>query len=204
MMLGNKLAKWFYEFGYRHTKMPWDVGPRTELVELIESGRIEPCRAIDLGSGTASNCIFLAQHDFEVTGVDYAKSAIELGRARARKAGVSVDFILDDLTDLHHVNGTFDLLVDYGTLDDLPPKKRDLYMKNILPLTHQDSWFLLFCFEWSPRWWERPLFDRMALEPGEVKRRFGDYFEIERISGTKRPDFSRFPPGYGVYLMKRK
>ncbi|MFX1416304.1 MAG: class I SAM-dependent methyltransferase [Promethearchaeota archaeon] len=203
MMVGNRLAKWFYEFGYRHMKMPWDVGPRTELMELVESGRIEPCRAIDLGSGTASNCIFLARHDFEVTGVDYSKSAIELGQARARRAGVSVDFILDDLTDLHHVNGTFDLLVDYGTLDDLPPKERDLYVKNILPLTHQASWFLLFCFEWHPRWWEGPLFDRMAMKPGEVERRFGSFFEIERISGTKTPNFSKYPPGYGVYLMKR-
>jgi hypothetical protein len=71
MMLGNKLAKWFYEFGYRHTKMPWDVGPRTELVELIESGRIEPCRAIDLGSGTASNCMLNQQSNWAV--LEHAK-----------------------------------------------------------------------------------------------------------------------------------
>jgi cyclopropane fatty-acyl-phospholipid synthase-like methyltransferase len=84
-----------------------------------------------------------------VTGVDYAKSAIKLGRSRARKAGVSVTFIEDDLTDLRHIKGTFDLLVDYGTLDDLSPKERDLYVKNVLPLTHPDTIFLLFCFEWA-------------------------------------------------------
>ncbi len=203
IMLGKKLAKWFYEFGYRYKLMPWDIGPRSELVELVKCGRIEPGRAVDLGSGTASNCIFLAKHGFDVTGVDYAKSAVELGRAKARKAGVSVDFIVDDLTDLRHITGTFDLLVDYGTLDDLSPKDRDLYVKNVLPLTHPNTLFLLFCFEWPPRWWEGPLFDRMAMRPGEVERRFGNYFEIERISGTKKPDFSKYPPGYGVYLMKR-
>ncbi|MFW9814196.1 MAG: class I SAM-dependent methyltransferase [Candidatus Thorarchaeota archaeon] len=202
-MLGRRLVKWFYEFGYRHKLVPWDIGPRSELVELVEGGQITPGRAIDLGSGTASNCIFLAQHGFDVTGVDYAESAIKLGRIRARKAGVSVTFILDDLTDLRHVTGTFDLLVDYGTLDDLPPSERSLYTKNILPLTHPNTLFLLFCFEWSPRWWERPIFDRMAMKPGEVEFRFGNYFEIERISGRKTPDFSKFPPGYGVYLMKR-
>ncbi|MFW9893872.1 MAG: class I SAM-dependent methyltransferase [Candidatus Thorarchaeota archaeon] len=202
-MLGKRLAKWFYEFGYRHKLVPWDSGPRSELVELVESGHIAPGRAIDLGSGTASNCIFLAQHGFDVTGVDYARSAIELGRTRARKAGVSVDFIVDDLTNLRHVTGTFDLLVDFGTLDDLPPSERSLYIKNVLPLTHPNTLFLLFCFEWPPRWWERPLFDRMAMKPGEVELRFGNYFEIERISGRKIPDFSKFPPGYGVYLMKR-
>ncbi|MFW9964849.1 MAG: class I SAM-dependent methyltransferase [Candidatus Sifarchaeia archaeon] len=202
-MIGKRLAKWFYEFGYRHGLVPWDIGPRSELVELVESGRVRPGKAIDLGSGTASNCIFLAQHGFDVTGVDYAKSAIALGYRRARQAGVSVDFIVDDLTDLRNIKGTYDLLVDYGTLDDLPPKERNLYVKNVLGLTHAETLFLLFCFEWSPRWWERPLFDRMAMRPGEVEQRFGNYFEIERISGTRTPDFSKYPPGYGVYLMKR-
>ena len=44
------------------------MAARQELVELVESGRIKPCKAIDLGSGTASNCVFLAQRGFDVTG----------------------------------------------------------------------------------------------------------------------------------------
>ena len=81
--------KWFYEVLYRYFRAPWDIGPREELVALVESGRIQPCRTIDLGSGTASNCIFLAQHGFEVTGVDYSEAAVKLGRKRAQEAGVS-------------------------------------------------------------------------------------------------------------------
>ena len=114
--------KWFYEVVYQYFRAPWDIGEREELVNLVENGRIKPCRTIDLGSGTASNCIFLAQHGFEVTGIDYAESAIELGRNRAKEAGVSVNFMVDDLTELKNVEGVFDFLVDYGTLDDL--KKR--------------------------------------------------------------------------------
>jgi len=57
-------VKAFYDFLYRHARAPWDLGPRRELVEVVESGRIRPCRAIDLGCGTASNAIFLAQHGF--------------------------------------------------------------------------------------------------------------------------------------------
>ncbi len=52
--------KLFYELGYRFFRMPWDMGPRKELVKLVESRRIVPCRAIDLGCGTGSNAIFLA------------------------------------------------------------------------------------------------------------------------------------------------
>jgi cyclopropane fatty-acyl-phospholipid synthase-like methyltransferase len=192
--------KWFYEIMYSRFRAPYDIGPRKELVELVESKRLRPCKAIDLGSGTASNCIFLAQHEFEVTGVDFASAAIELGRRRAAQAGVMVNFVEDDLTDLQHVTGAFDLLVDYGTLDDLSSRNRELYMQNVLPLTHPSSQFLLYCFEWSPRWWERYFF--IACKPGEIKRRFGPHFEIEPYAaGTTG---SWLMPGWAVYLMTRK
>jgi SAM-dependent methyltransferase len=199
--------KWLYEMMYRYSfvPIPYDVGPREELVRLVESGRLEPCRAIDLGSGTASNAIYLAQHGFEVTGTDFATGAIELGRARAREAGAEVTFIQDDLTNLQHIHGTFDLLVDYGTLDDLTPSQRDLYVRNVVPLARPGSLFLLFAFEWEPRWWER-WFTRLgaavALEPGEVERRFGQDFEIERLSKTETG--STFMPATVTYLMQRK
>jgi cyclopropane fatty-acyl-phospholipid synthase-like methyltransferase len=201
------LMKLFYETTYRHFRAPWDIGPRRELVDLVEDGQLQPGRAIDLGSGTGSNSIYLAQHGFDVTGVDYAQAAVEESRTKAEAAGVDVTFWVDDLTELRHVDGTFDLLVDYGTLDDLVSKDRDLYMENVLPLTRPGSRFLLYCFEWQPRWWERLLFrvaffGAMAMEPGEIERRFGEHFEIERIA--REVDYSNWPPGYAVYLMTRK
>jgi SAM-dependent methyltransferase len=178
--------KWFYNMMYRYSfvPIPYDIGPREELVSLVESGRVKPCRAIDLGSGTASNVIYLARHGFDVIGIDYSPAAIELGRIRALEAGVEVKFIEDDLTNLQHVNSTFDLLVDYGTLDDLRIPQRDLYLNNVLPLSHQGSLFLLYCFEWWPLWWERPIIDRLGvvMRPGEVESLFGEYFEIERLA----------------------
>jgi cyclopropane fatty-acyl-phospholipid synthase-like methyltransferase len=199
-----RVAKHLYSFGYRHFRAPWDGGgPRAELVELVESGRLPPCKAIDLGSGTGWNCIFLAQHGFDVTGVDYAPGAIDLGRRRAAEAGVTVAFVEDDLTDLRRVSGAFDLLVDYGTLDDLAAEARDLYVQNVLPLTHPGSRFLLYCFEWPTRWWEK-FFPPMQLLPGEVERRFSQWFEIERVAGTTDLDLSKFQPGSATYLMTRK
>ena len=193
--------KTFYEIIYSHFRAPWDIGPRRELVELVESGRIKPCKAIDLGSGTASNCIFLAQHGFQVTGVDFASTAVELGKDRAAEAGVMVDFIQDDLTDLKNVSGSFDLLVDYGTLDDLHPSQRDLYLQNVLLLTHPGSLFVLYCFEWQPRGWEHLVYDRLALRLNEANERFSRYFEIEKIAGEQ--NLTGFPRGWSVYLMMR-
>ncbi len=55
-------------------------------MQLVESRRVAPCRALDLGCGTGSNAVFLAQHEFDVTGVDYATSAIEKARQKADAA----------------------------------------------------------------------------------------------------------------------
>ncbi|MFX0105824.1 MAG: class I SAM-dependent methyltransferase [Candidatus Hodarchaeota archaeon] len=194
------MIKFIYEFLYRYFRAPWEIGPREELVSLVTDGKIKSCKVIDLGCGTASNCIFLAKHGFDVTGVDFSPAAIQKGRTMARKSKVKVNFVVDDLTNLQHVKGTFDFLVDYGTFDDLNPKDRILYIKNILPLTHKGTKFLLFCFEWPLRGWERLLMrlkviGALSLEPGEVLQRFGKFFEIKQINVKKY---------VATYLMTRK
>ncbi len=143
--------KLFYEMTYRYLRAPWDTGAREELVSLVKSGRIQPARAIDLGCGTGANTVYLAQQVFDMTGVDYAPAAIEKAQARAREAGVQVNFFVDDLTNLRLASGTFDFLLDYGVLDDLRPRQRELYLRNMLPLTRSGSQYLLWGFEYSIR-----------------------------------------------------
>jgi SAM-dependent methyltransferase len=193
-----------YELIYRNPSIsiPWESGPREALVSLVQSGRVKPCRAIDLGCGTATNVIFLTQNGFDVTGVDFIPAAIEIGRFKLQQAGARANLVVDDLTNLQHINGTFDLLVDYGTLDDLSTSRRDLYMKNVLPLTHPGSLFLLFCGEWTPRWWERMFLDGAALKPGEVECRFGEHFNVEVLS--REETGSVFMPMWATYLLTRK
>jgi SAM-dependent methyltransferase len=195
--------KLFYEVIYRYFRAPWDIGAREELLLLVNSGRIKPCRAIDLGCGTGANAIYLAQNGFEVTGVDFAEAAIDKAKARALDADVHVEFIVDDLTNLRHVSGRFDFLLDYGVLDDLRLPQREPYVQSMLALTHARSHYLLWGFEYPMRWWERflPFYD-IPFSLGEIEQRFGPYFEIEKIAGSL--DWSRFPPGYAAYLMIRK
>jgi cyclopropane fatty-acyl-phospholipid synthase-like methyltransferase len=122
-----------------------------------------------------------------VTGLDFSPTAIKLARDRARAAGVEATFLKDDLTDLRYVNGTFDLLMDFGALNDLNQKERDLYMNNVLPLSHLGSHYILMCFE-------------NKLTPEEVERRFGEHFSIETLVRKSESVFSRT---IAIYLMTR-
>lgn len=195
--------KAFYEIGYRYVRMPWEGGPRAELVDLVESGGIQPCRAIDLGCGTGSNAIYLAQRGFGVSGVDFASAAIAKARRRAASAGVSVSFVVDDLTRLRGVSGVFDFLLDYGTFDDLTPDDRERYLESLLRLSHAGSRYLLWCFEYQMRWWEHVIpFFPPPLAPDEAQRRFSSHFSIERIAGERHS--AGWPPGWTAYLMTRR
>src|SRR4026207_465646 len=62
----------------------WGSGtPDPTVVEMIEWGAIEPARALEIGCGTGTNAIYLAEHGFDVVGVDVAPVAIEKARSRA-------------------------------------------------------------------------------------------------------------------------
>jgi len=185
------MKKWFYEFVYRFVPGDWIFGSTSKIesfVELAIDGRIEPGRTITLGCGVGRESIYLARKGFDVIGLDFSPTAIKRARRRAKAAGVEVQFILDDLTNLQHVSGTFDLVTDFGALNDLNQAARDLYMENVLPLMHQGSQYLMFCFE------------RM-LPSDEVLRRFGEHFTIEELD---RSPGNRFPGGLALYFMERK
>jgi SAM-dependent methyltransferase len=77
--------------------LPWDTGmPDPMLVQLIElSHAIAPGRTLEIGCGTGTNALYLAQRGFEVVGVDIAAAAVEQARAKAhgRCRFETVDFL---------------------------------------------------------------------------------------------------------------
>lgn len=176
------MSRW-YDWLYRIMKwfrvpVHWVFGTHPEIVELAESGRVKPGRAIDLGCGTGREVIFLAGQGFEATGVDISPTAIGMARKAADAAGVEAKFVVDDLTQLSHVTGTFDLILDYGALNDLSREQRDAYMTQVLPLAADGSQLVLMCFD-------------NKLSQVEIAQRFGDAYTIEADSlkgetGTRR------------------
>jgi SAM-dependent methyltransferase len=198
--------KAFYELWYRFGTPPWVGQARAELVQLVETGDLQPGRAIDLGCGEGDNAIFLAQHGFQVTAVDFSAAAIDKAKAKARRAGIDVEFLIDDLTQLANVSGQFDLLVDYGTFDDLSTRDRAAYVDQVLSLAKPGAKFLLWCFEWELKGWERLAmavlpFGNIALRPGEAERWFGSTFDITRIAGES--GLPKWPRGWAAYLLTR-
>lgn len=169
---------------------PWDaVGVRSELLALLAAKAVSPQthpRAIDLGCGTGANVVHLAQEGFDVTGVDFSPVALGKARERARAANASCRFVEADLTSfpLRGVEGTFDLLLDFGTLDDLPPTGRRAMAANMTALARPGARALFWCF-YGPKAdlplnpFKVPSRLTAVVEPAEVGMLFGDAFAIE-------------------------
>lgn len=186
----------WWNFAYLF-RPPWDSGhPPEELVRLVESGELAPGRAIDLGCGTGTSVIYLAQHGFDVTGVDIAPRAIAKAKRKAQAAGVAVTLRVGDVCDLRGIEGPFDLAIDNGCFHSLPPQKRQAYVETLVRLLAPGGYYLLECFLREENQSSR--FGPPGLRSGEVDEWFGHDFNIRTLR----------PPGAGpwtnaTYLLRR-
>ena len=101
---------------YRNGHVPWDTGrPSSELQRVLPQHAIQPCAALELGCGSGTNSLWLAQRGFDVTAIDVAPLAVEQAEERVRAAGVQANFVVADLLDLPDLkNGPFAFFFDRG------------------------------------------------------------------------------------------
>ncbi len=121
---------------------PWDRGiSPPELLEFIDQQPVG--RVIDLGCGTGTNSITLAQHGWDVTGVDIAFVALHKARQKAKAANVSPTFKLRDVSKLRGIDGKFDLALDMGCFHNLFEKQED-YLARLDEILVPGGFWLLY------------------------------------------------------------
>jgi SAM-dependent methyltransferase len=206
-----RMRAWQYDLLYRKGAA-WDRhGSAPELAQLVESGRISPDRhrsVLDMGCGTGVNSVYLAEQGFNVVGVDFTPLALRRAEERAAEAGVEKNcrFVHGDLTagNIPGVEGPFDFLLDYSTIDDLPGPARRAAAQTVRRMSRPGSVFFLWCFSVHKKELPMIAFGRMSrllhsqMTPGEEKRLFGDVFTIERMPDPVRP------PHSACFLMTRR
>lgn len=195
-MPGRRTYDLLYRIGAAHWGRGWDRGVGPEIVRLVESGRLTPTtlppgRALDLGCGTGANTLFLAEHGFDAVGVDFSKVAVEQARAAADRRALAnrARFVVGDVTAerIPRVDGPFDLVVAYNTLQDLWGRQRPAMAATIRHLTRPASVVVLWCYYGTRR--DLPLVSfrgpswvaPFVVAPGEEVALFGDGFDIERL-----------------------
>ena len=85
-------------------------GPDDVLV--AEVGGTTPGRALEMGCGTGANAVWLAEHGWQVTAVDFSEAAIARGRRLAKERGVDVKYVVADAS-AYEPEGPYDLIMSF-------------------------------------------------------------------------------------------
>jgi cyclopropane fatty-acyl-phospholipid synthase-like methyltransferase len=183
-------------------EIPWDITePPEPLVELVTSGKILPCKTVDLGCGSGNYSLFLAKRGFEVTGIDISPTAIKMAKEKVDEKGVTCDFIAGNLLDnLNELTGHFDFAFDWEVLHHIFPDNRKRYIKNVLSLLRSNALYFSVCFsEKDPQFGGSGKFRKTPIgttlyfsSEEELEDLFTPYFKIDdlktiEIKGKRAP-----------------
>ncbi len=137
----------FFRWRYWRGQTPWDTNVTPpEVVEWVAAQQTPRGRALDLGCGTGTNAIYLAQRGFETVGVDFVPRAIEIARAKARAANVTVEFRCADVLNPGAFAAPFDFLLDIGCMHNLGAAQQTRYAENARQWTQPGAVLALYAF----------------------------------------------------------
>lgn len=211
-------SDWDQHYLDGHT--PWDSGiPSGELRRVLEAGIVAPGRAVELGCGTGTNAIFLAQRGFDVTAYDVSAVALTAARAKAAAAGVPIDFREADLcrlgdalqagrtavdkSALSAINdpGRFDFFFDRGCYHCA--RKVDLpgFLRTLKLLTRTGTHGLVLTGNANETTEQGP----PRLTEAEIRSELGGLFEIASLREFRfeDPGGTDGPLGWSVHLIRK-
>jgi SAM-dependent methyltransferase len=96
----------FWNRRYAGSELVWTAEANRFLV--AEVADLNPGRALDLACGEGRNAVWLAEHGWEVTAVDFSEVGLAKAARLADERGVSVEWIQADLLDFVPAPGAFD------------------------------------------------------------------------------------------------
>ncbi len=139
-----------YRMMYRIGFTPWDTGEvPVELSGLVEgTGALPAGRALDIGCGTGTQSVYLAQHGWRVSAIDAVDRPLARARARAEAAHVSVDWIKADVAELGAlgIEPGLTLAFDRGCFHGLNDDQRAAYAAGVTALAAPGATMLMMAF----------------------------------------------------------
>jgi len=97
--------------------------------------------------------VHLAQHGWEVTGVDIGPKAVRTARERSRGAGVEPLFVEGSITALTDagIGSEFNLILDFGAVHGLPPEQVRAVSREVTAVAAEDATLLMYAFSQGRR-----------------------------------------------------
>ena len=170
------LYRLMYWLGMSH----WDTGETPpEVRQAFQAGDIPPGAALDLGCGTGTNAIFMAQQGRQALGLDFVPEAISKARSKAQQAGVAerAQFQVADVTRLKELDlPPSGFALDMGCFHGLNPDGQLSYVEGLAKTLVSGGRYLLYTLD--PR---KEAGFSFGMQPEAVEAVFAPWFDIVRM-----------------------
>ncbi|MBW2738809.1 MAG: class I SAM-dependent methyltransferase [Deltaproteobacteria bacterium] len=193
-------------------KIPWNLKIPPDIIQsIVKSGRVKPCKAIELGCGTGNYVIYLSSMGFNTTGVDISVTAIEMAKKSATKKKIKCNFITADvLGEMAEIEGNYDFAYDWELLHHIFPEEREKYITNVHKLLNPGGKYLSVCFsEKSPQFGGTGKYRKTPLDTvlyfssdNEMVTLFQTLFEIEELKTVTIQ--GKYAPHKAIYAFLKK
>ena len=160
--------------------MPWyNEILDSDLEDELARRKITNGKFLDLGTGPATQAIWLAKRGFNVIGSDLSETAIK--RANSVYANEkNIDFVVDDILNSKFKANEFDYIFDRGCFHVLLPVDRQRYITKIKQILRNNGILFLKCFSDKERRQEGPY----KFSQDEIMDLFNKHFEMVVIKET--------------------
>ena len=160
--------------------MPWfnpNLDP--DLDQALTKLNLHTGTLLDLGTGSGTQAMVLAERGFTVTGTDISDAAISRAKGIAQEKGLDIDFRQDDILN-SNLNQEFDFIFDRGCFHVFQPEQRQDYVRVVSRLMKPKGYLFLKCFSHLETREEGP-YRFTAEEIGEI---FGSQFNVCSVEDT--------------------
>jgi cyclopropane fatty-acyl-phospholipid synthase-like methyltransferase len=176
--MAGEMGHW--DEAYQHNQAPWDIGrPQPAIAHIANNGGlVEP--VLDSGCGTGEHALLAASMGLQVKGVDVAQTAIDEARGKARRRGLSAEFIVGDVLELDRISRLdppFRTVLDVGCFHTFANADRPLYSNSLALVTEPGALLHLLCFSEHTPGTDGP----RRVTQGEIIATFASDWEIESI-----------------------
>lgn len=182
---------------------PWDTGRVDRCLERIVSRfGIAPCSALEVGCGTGTNAIWLAELGFRVTAVDVSPLAVSAAKRKVAECGADISIRLGDILADTVPGGPFGFAFDRGCFHSHgTPEERGAFAEAIAKLLQEEGlWFsLIGSTDGPPREVGPP-----RLSASEVATAAEPFFEILALESSVFDSDQPSPARAWACLMRKR
>ena len=180
---------------YASGQLPWDTGqPDPLLTEFVTSGGVLPSRTLEIGAGTGTNAIWMAEHGFDVLGVDVSPLAVERAHAKTEGRALRCRFATSDFLAAPPPDGPFQFVFDRGCFHvfDEPDERQQFAAQVAAALAPGGLWLSLIGSSEGPARYGRS--QKSKITSCDFGYRFGYRHQFALISAS----YAKLQMGMGL------